>query len=205
MTVYVLRHGETSYNAGNLVQGTTDIPLSEEGILQAEKVRRRIREELGLSFDRIYASPLQRALKTGEIITGRSRENFIIDRRLREIEVGALAGRSTLENTEIMRNFMYFPDLYVPLVGGESFQELTERAGAFLEWLKDRDLPDSTLVCTHGGLMHAMRMYMEPHPMRDFWKPSITNCTLFRLETDPEGKWRIADIIANTEGRALGF
>ncbi len=205
MKVYVLRHGETAYNAGNLVQGTTDVPLSDEGIRQAEAARRRIREEHGLSFDRVYASPLQRALKTGEIVTGRDRETFIIDRRLREIEVGALAGRSTLENTEIMVNFMRFPDLYQPLEGGESFLDLTDRAGAFLEWLGREELPPSTLVCTHGGLMHAMRMYMEPHPMRDFWKPSITNCTLFQLERDADGKWKITDIIANTEGRALGF
>jgi broad specificity phosphatase PhoE len=204
MKLYVLRHGETDYNAGNLVQGTTDIPLSEEGRRQALRARKRV-EDLGLSFERVYSSPLQRALVTGELVTGRSRETFLADRRLREIEVGALAGRSTLEDTEIMRNFMCFPDRYVPLPGGESFPELVKRAGDFLEWIRKEDLPGSALVCTHGGWLHAMRMYLEPGPMRDFWKPPITNCTMFLLETDREGRWKITDIIENTEGRALGF
>lgn len=204
MKLYVLRHGETDYNAGNLIQGTTDIPLSEEGRRQALRARKRV-EDLGLSFERVYSSPLQRALLTGEIVTGRSRETFLADRRLREIEVGALAGRSTLEDTEIMIDFMHYPDRYVPLPGGESFPDLVKRAGDFLEWLRKEDLPGSTLVCTHGGWMHAMRMYLEPGPMRDFWKPPITNCTMFLLETDREGRWKITDIIENTEGRALGF
>ena len=204
MKLYVLRHGQTAYNEKNLIQGTTDVPLSEEGIRQAARAGKRI-EGSGLFFDRVYSSPLQRALLTGEIVTGRSRETFLVDRRLREIEVGALAGRSTLEDTEIMNSFMHFPDRYVPLPGGESFPDLVKRAGSFLEWLRKEDLPGSTLVCTHGGWMHAMRMYLEPGPMRDFWKPPITNCTIFVLETDREGRWKITDIIENMEGRALGF
>lgn len=204
MKLYVLRHGETAYNAGNLIQGTTDVPLSEEGIRQAMKARERI-GGLGLIFDRIYSSPLQRALLTGEIVTGKSRETFLVDRRLREIEAGALAGRSALEETQVMTDFMHFPDRYVPFPGGESFPDLVKRAGSFLEWLKEEDLPASTLVCTHGGWMHAMRMYLEPGPMRDFWKPSITNCTMFELETDREGRWKITGIIENREGGALGF
>lgn len=204
MKLYVLRHGQTAYNEKNLIQGTTDVPLSEEGIRQAARAGKRI-EGSGLFFDRVYSSPLQRALLTGEIVTGRSRETFLVDRRLREIEVGALAGRSILEETEVMTDFMHFPDRYVPLPGGESFPDLVKRAGSFLEWLRKEDLPESTLLCTHGGWMHAMRMYLEPGPMRDFWKPPITNCTIFVLETDREGRWKITDIIENTEGRALGF
>ena len=204
MKLYVLRHGETAYNAGGLVQGTTDVPLSGEGIRQAVRARERILERV-LVFDRVFSSPLQRALLTGEIVTGRSRETFLLDRRLREIEVGALAGRSILEETEVMTDFMHFPDRYVPLPGGESFPDLVKRAGSFLEWLRKEDLPESTLLCTHGGWMHAMRMYLEPRPLRDFWKPPITNCTMFVLEKDREDRWKITDIIENTEGRALGF
>ena len=177
MKLYVLRHGQTAYNEKNLIQGTTDVPLSEEGIRQAARAGKRI-EGSGLFFDRVYSSP---------------------------IEVGALAGRSTLEDTEIMNSFMHFPDRYVPLPGGESFPDLVKRAGSFLEWLRKEDLPGSTLVCTHGGWMHAMRMYLEPGPMRDFWKPPITNCTMFVLDRDREDRWKITGIIENTEGRALGF
>ena len=106
MKLYILRHGETAYNAGNLIQGTTDIPLSPEGIRQAHEAHERITVRHGLRFDKIYSSPLVRAVRTGEIVTGQSRDTFVIDRRLREIEVGPLVGRSTLENTEVMVNFM---------------------------------------------------------------------------------------------------
>ena len=63
MKLYVARHGETEWNALNKVCGRTDLPLTEKGFQQAEKLAERT-ENLGI--DIIIASPMLRARQTAE-------------------------------------------------------------------------------------------------------------------------------------------
>ena len=65
----MLRHGETDVNLARKLQGQQDFPLNETGIRQAEAVRREAEAE-GLVFDRVYTSPLSRAVRTAEIVSG---------------------------------------------------------------------------------------------------------------------------------------
>ena len=200
MQVYVIRHGQSEYNKRRIIQGNLDIPLSEEGVRQALEARERLLARGITSFDRIYSSPLQRAYVTGEIVSGRSHETFLMDRRLREIEVGGLQGKSYADPSEAMDNFMHHPERYVPLPGGESYQDLAERAGAFLSWLAGRDLPERTLVCTHNGWMHAMLMAIDGLKAEDIRKHPVKNCTVYVLEPDGKGSFQVADIIENEAG-----
>ena len=75
MKIYLVRHGETSWNIGRKVQGQTDIPLNETGVRQAEKVREELKDEV---FDVCYCSPLMRARRTAEIATD-GRFEIVID------------------------------------------------------------------------------------------------------------------------------
>ena len=68
MEIWITRHGQTNLNKAHLMQGLTDEPLNETGILQAQEARERIGE---VRFDAVYASPLQRAVLTASIIGGR--------------------------------------------------------------------------------------------------------------------------------------
>ena len=68
MKVYVMRHGETDWNARHLFQGQVNTSLNEKGREQARKARERVRE-LGLSFDCVYSSPIDRAAQTIEIVS----------------------------------------------------------------------------------------------------------------------------------------
>ena len=72
--IYLLRHGQTELNKQNLMQGQCDHPLNEQGRLQARNAGKVIRDS-GLKFDRVFSSPLRRAVETGEIalcVSGRS-------------------------------------------------------------------------------------------------------------------------------------
>ena len=60
-----IRHGVTAWNKEGRAQGSTDVPLDEEGIAMAERVAERIAKE---QCDVIYTSPLIRAKKTAESI-----------------------------------------------------------------------------------------------------------------------------------------
>lgn len=65
VTIYFMRHGETYLNRYNRIQGWADAPLTDRGIHDVE------RSALGLAdveFAGIYASDLQRAVQTAEIV-----------------------------------------------------------------------------------------------------------------------------------------
>src|SRR5512137_2758890 len=62
-----LRHGESTGNAENRLQGVSDFPLSEMGRAQARALGERWQAE-GLTFDTVITSPLSRARETAEIL-----------------------------------------------------------------------------------------------------------------------------------------
>ena len=134
MSLYMIRHGETEWNARHVLQGTADIPLNCNGRKQAEALAEEIRKQ-GLRFDRIYVSPLGRARETARIVTGAREEELITEPRLIEIEFGPLEGepyelrdREAAEKLpENLRNFGLDPEKYVPPEGAESFQDVINR------------------------------------------------------------------------------
>jgi len=67
-TIGFVRHGVTAWNKEGRAQGSSDIPLDDEGIAMAQHVAKRFAEE---QWDVIYTSPLIRAKKTAEIIAER--------------------------------------------------------------------------------------------------------------------------------------
>ena len=63
MNIYIVRHGETDWNVQLKLQGRADIPLNATGIEQAEQTGAHLKKA-GISFAKVYPSPLQRAVKT---------------------------------------------------------------------------------------------------------------------------------------------
>ena len=62
MKIYMMRHGETVWNAENRILGSTDIPLNERGREQARVAAEKLKDT---HFDMIYTSLLSRAKETG--------------------------------------------------------------------------------------------------------------------------------------------
>jgi broad specificity phosphatase PhoE len=63
--IYLARHGETAWSLSGQHRGLTDLPLTERGERNAHRLKERLR---GLSFARVFTSPLQRTnLRTGRI------------------------------------------------------------------------------------------------------------------------------------------
>ena len=65
--IYIIRHGQTAKNKENVLQGRSDTPLNETGIRQAQEAAEWFRAQ-GIRLDVVYSSPLQRAVRTAEII-----------------------------------------------------------------------------------------------------------------------------------------
>jgi probable phosphoglycerate mutase len=126
--IVLVRHGATAWNERGLCQGRHDVPLSASGRRQAACLAEALRGE---EFDRVFSSPLGRALETARLL-GHEPEPLP---DLVEIDRGAWEG---LGPDEIRRRY---PDLHagwyedpsaLAMPRGESFPDLWARAGRAL-------------------------------------------------------------------------
>lgn len=89
LKVYLLRHGLTDWNKLRRVQGSSDIPLNEEGRRVARLTAEGMRD---MPIDLVYSSPLKRARETAEIICAGRDVPIVFDERIREIGFGEFEG-----------------------------------------------------------------------------------------------------------------
>lgn len=90
LQVYLVRHGETQWNAERRIQGQSDSPLTAHGERQAWQVGERART---LGITHIITSDLGRTRRTAEIIAEACGCSVIADARLRELDMGVLEKR----------------------------------------------------------------------------------------------------------------
>lgn len=175
---YFLRHGETEYNRKGLFQGQIDIPLSEVGREQAKAAQEELLGK-SLRFDKIFSSPLTRAIETAELLTGEKRETFFLDERLKEICFGQYEGTDFRDPDSPIHRFNDDPASYVPTGGAESFEEVLTRTDSFLNDLKKES--GRILISTHGGVIRSFLRTLADFSLDRFWKVHIGNCDLFHF------------------------
>jgi len=101
-TLVLVRHGESQWNKENRFTGWVDVPLAESGMEEAHRAAKNLKEE-GFTFDILYTSVLQRAIKTGLTILEDMGLLWIpIEKnwRLNERHYGALQGLNKKETVE---------------------------------------------------------------------------------------------------------
>ncbi|WP_058234342.1 histidine phosphatase family protein [Devriesea agamarum] len=182
MTLFgLVRHGQTDYNANNLFQGSSDIPLNTAGIAQAHRALEQVPD---LSWDIVVSSPLSRAEQTARIIADDHSIPFTgTDPRLREIDWGLAEGQpvSTMLATYPNRNFPGVEDSQA--VADRGFEALSELASRF---------PDSkVLVVAHGTLIRFLISGIIGHGL-----PSLPNCALSQIAVN-DRTWSVT-MIAGT-------
>src|SRR6201993_4111610 len=123
--VYLARHGETAWTLSGQHTGLTDLPLTERG----ERNARRLQERLhGLTFAKVFSSPLQRARRTCELAGfGAVAE---IDGNLVEWNYGEYEGRRTADIHRERPDWQLFRD---GCPGGESPGEVGARADSAIK------------------------------------------------------------------------
>ncbi len=149
MAILVVRHGETASNAARVVQ-LPETPLSERGLLQAERLAARL---AGLGVADIVSSDQPRARVTAERIQAATGAPLELWPGLRERNLGALRGRPYAEVGHLIFDPTYAPD------GGETWDEFQARAAA--AWARAcaraAALGDANLaVVTHGLFCRAV-------------------------------------------------
>lgn len=188
MKIYVLRHGETSWNRQHLLQGRSDIELNENGRKLAKETAEGMAD---IPFDLVFTSPLKRAKETAEIVLNDRKIPMIEDERIVEISFGEDEGKTwrktdTFEGNPNMYNFFDHPELYQPAKDGETLQQLAVRTADFMKDICSRpELQDKTvLVSTHGAAARGILNSICEWKLSDFWGEGVApNCGVAIIES----------------------
>lgn len=171
--LFLIRHGQTSWNVEGKYQGSCDIELNSTGIQQAELASKYLSR---VKFSKIYSSPLKRTMKTANIINGRTEVEIKIDKDLKEVDFGKWEG---LKFNEIDKDYhedyqQWLTDPYNNHpTGGESFKELTLRTTSAIDSIVAENTDDSSVaIVTHGGVILSLLVYWLQIPLPR-WKSII--------------------------------
>ena len=173
MKIWVARHGQTDLNHAKRMQGRTDAPLNETGIMQARQSRQNIGD---VKFDAVYASPLQRAKLTGSIIGNVDPADIIVDERLIETDFGRYEKCKYYLMGPAMTLYWTFPKVFPAPPTVETIDSMKARAAAFLKELETHDY-ENVLVACHGGIMRALCGYLDEAPDGLHWERA-KNCEI---------------------------
>lgn len=161
----LIRHGQTSWNADGLWQGHGDPGLTAEGRAQAERLARSLRDEADQSWTRVIASDLARARQTAVAVADLLSLPIELDRRLRELDVGAWSGLSRSEIERRDPETLHAFERGEPQIrpgGGESRIEIRERTHEFVCDLVNHFPGQHVIVVTHLGVIRALVPGAEP-------------------------------------------
>jgi glucosyl-3-phosphoglycerate phosphatase len=151
MRLLLVRHGQSEWNAGRVLQGQADIPLSDLGRAQAQALASVIAR---MQPDRAITSDLLRARETAALI---GYPQARLEPALREIHVGAWEGQSIPDLIAAdadayagWRAGTHRPD------GGEVWDEFTARASAAIRAEMAKGGAQTLLAVCHGGVIRAL-------------------------------------------------
>lgn len=187
-TLVLVRHGETEWNRIGRWQGHADIPLSQDGRVQAQQLAERLRHE-GQSFDHIYASDLHRAFETASIVAAALDMPVHPLIQLREMHVGAWSG---MTSTEVRERHPEQWESYArgedgPRGGnGETRAALLERVVGTIEELVRTHPGQRLLVVTHGGPVHTLLSHIQQQS-GEVITYKIDNTALTEICFEPSG------------------
>ncbi len=159
LKLYLIRHGETAWNAEGRIQGHSDIELNARGLEQARLLAAHMSGEG--AFDALYASPLRRAFHTATLVGAALKLPVIPDARLIERSLGQLEGLTMPEIQE------KFPDVYHAWHNGgvrphipdeEARETFIARTRGFLQDVRAKHREGRVVAITHGGTINMLLM-----------------------------------------------
>ncbi|HEY1733922.1 MAG TPA: histidine phosphatase family protein, partial [Acidimicrobiales bacterium] len=168
-TLWLVRHGESTWNALGLVQGHAATPaLTARGQAQAEQLAEQLAATLaGVAVAALYSSDLGRAVQTAGPLAARLGRDVVRDQRLRERSFGEAEGTPSrvlpaavagIEGERVI-------DADATAPGGESVRDLYRRVAGFADDVLAPMVAEATsgdvVVVTHGGVVRALAAWLD--------------------------------------------
>lgn len=186
LKVYVVRHGETEWNAEKRTQGRLDSNLTEKGKRDADLLGERLKV---VDFTRIICSPSNRTMETAKRVKGvRSTPTIETDERLYEINLGPWQGKTEEEiKTQFPEQFHFYwnePQRFENILG-ENFLDVKNRIENFFNELKREQPTGNVLVITHGVVIKSLYLLCRGVGVEKIWDPPFihgTSLTIIEIQ-----------------------
>ncbi len=208
VSVYVARHGETTWNAVGRYQGRLETPLSPLGQAQAQALAAAL---AGKGITRIISSPLSRCMQTAVPLSVETGVPIESEPLLLEIAHGTWEGRYRDEiarnDPQTYRTWREHPQA-VKFEGGESLGDVLARWKAFVERFEPRE---NTLLLTHDIVVRIALLERAGRPLDQLRHVHALNAAYAVFEVE-NGAWalrnecvaeHLAELAADPEKQAL--
>lgn len=184
MRLFIVRHGQSTANLAKTYAGQSDVPLTEQGRLQAQAIQPILAD---IPFDRVYSSDLIRAIDTQKLaLPGRECIRLPL---LREMDIGKLTGMLISEARKQYAGHFHHSYNYTTYFGGETMQDIQKRAASFLQLLEE-DPCENVIAFTHNGFIRSLldNVLKASVPAKSV---VIANCSIHVFDFDGQ-VWRLA-------------
>lgn len=168
MKFILVRHGETEANIGGIYSGWTDFPLTEKGNKDIQATANALKRYKDI--DKIYSSPLNRALNTAKAISEAMNKEIQIVPNLKEMNFGIFDGK---EREYIQKNHLNEWDLWIKdyvnyrIPQGENLLDVYDRIVDFINELIEKN--KSCIIVTHGGIIQTIITYLLDLGLDKMW------------------------------------
>ena len=177
MSLFVARHGQTTWNVENRVCGLTDVPLTEAGIKQAKALALAAKE---INLSAILCSPLSRARHTASFAAEQCHLPILVEPRLIEQNYGIFEGKDGFD-PGFLANKRCFATRYP---GGESHMDVAARVYPLLHELRERCQRENVLLVCHGGVCRVIHTFFHPMNNEEYFLYQAPNATLLEYTFD---------------------
>ncbi|TAK60046.1 MAG: histidine phosphatase family protein [Dehalococcoidia bacterium] len=168
MRLILVRHGETEHNKDGMTLGRFDAPLNERGLAQAKAVAGSFRR----APEAIYASPLERAAYTAELIGAETGVAVSTEEQLIEMDVGEMEHLSLVQlrerYPEFLRAWGSADAAEARMPGGETLAEVQERAWSAVERMHAAHRYTEVVAVTHNFVILTIVCRAIGLPLADF-------------------------------------
>ncbi|WP_205952619.1 2,3-diphosphoglycerate-dependent phosphoglycerate mutase GpmB [Pantoea stewartii] len=199
LQVYLVRHGETVWNAERRIQGHSDSPLTAKGEHQARQVGERIKHA---GITHIISSDLGRTRRTAEIIADACGCDVTFDARLRELNMGVLEKRLLDElsaEEEGWRASLVNGTEGGRIPQGESMTELAQRMQDALNACLALPAGSRPLIVSHGMALGVLVSTILGLPAYAERRLRLRNCSISRVNHQ-QSAWLAAGWVVETAG-----
>ncbi|MGC9393221.1 MAG: alpha-ribazole phosphatase [Anaerolineae bacterium] len=182
LRLFLVRHGETAWNAEGRYQGQTDVPLSAAGLRQAEAIAGRLAMT---PLDAIYASDLCRAAETAHAIARHHTLDVRLDPRWREMSFGEWHGLTYPQMEAAFPETVAWWNadrVHHAPPGGETLAQLAARVHAALDDIRRAHPEQTVLIASHGGAIRALLCLLLHKSLGDYWQFALGNTSLTEVE-----------------------
>ncbi len=180
--IYIIRHGLTESNKKKIYAGWNDECLCQEGVFNLFEIGRKLKE---FKIERIFSSPIRRAIQTAEVINSFLNKRIEIEENLKEMKMGPWEGLSENEVAERFPNEWKIWNLRpseLKIDGREKLEELQIRALNGIRRISE-DLDRSrVLAVTHVAIIRVLMIYYNNLYLDDYRKIDVPNGVCYLLD-----------------------